>query len=137
MENCPGVLSGGLWVDGPTSTLLCEVMRLATREAHRNGARLDPRLIALAKAADTVARQWKAGVAERPRNTGTPHGDTPASIGLVRSADAARVLGIGTRAVRGLAERGTLPGYKDGNGWRFVLADVVHLADQREERMHA
>ena len=132
MEN-GGVLYGGLWVDGPTSTLLCEVMRLAAREAHRNGVRLDPRLIALAKAADIVARQWKATTEEGLRNTGIPHEEDSVSVGLVRSADAARVLGISTRAVRGLAERGTLPGFKDGKAWRFVLADVLLLANEREE----
>ena len=133
-EEGPFVLSGGVWIDGSTSALLCEVMRIAAREAHRNGVQLDPRLIALAKEAESAAHHWKADAAERLRNTGIPQEESPASIGLVRSAQTARVLGISTRAVRGLAERGTLPGFKQGKDWRFVLADVVHFAQEREER---
>lgn len=137
-DDGPWVLTGGMWVDGATSVLICEALRVTFLELRRNADRPHPRLLALAKAADTVARQWNAEVAEHLNSVsgtpGIPQLEDAASIGLVRSADVARVLGISTRAVRGLAHRGTLPGYKDGTGWRFVLADVVQLADQREER---
>lgn len=60
----PWVLTGGLWVDGATSVLLCEALRITFRELRRNADYPHPRLLALAKAADTVALQWNAEAAE-------------------------------------------------------------------------
>ena len=43
-------------------------------------------------------------------------------------------LGVGSRAVRGLAERRTLPGRKVAGEWRFDRADVERLAARRAQR---
>lgn len=61
----------------------------------------------------------------------TPHADQ------LDASDAASQLGVGPRAIRYLAERGTLPGRKVGGGWRFDKADIDNLAERRARRRSA
>lgn len=131
----PAVLSGGLWVDGATASLLYDALRLVFRDVRsRDGAPPHPHLVELARAAGAVARQWAATSAEDVRNSGMPEIEPADNVAIVRTAKVAELLGISTRAVRGLAERQTLPGAKDGKGWRFALVDVVAATETREER---
>jgi len=69
-------------------------------------------------------------MSHRPDRDRTPTGvrlDTDRTA--VTIAEAARVLGLSTDAVRKRLQRGTLAGAKIGDGWRVFLDDAVPDAD--------
>ncbi len=134
MSERPHVLPEGLWVDPATASLLVDALRVAFREVERrDGLGPNPRLVELARAAEEVSRRWAA---ERQRNIGAPLAGAERRMPSVSlsTADAAARLGIGERAMRGLAQRGTVPAIRAGRRLRFALADVEDAAAERRAR---
>jgi len=124
------VPAGVTLVDGPTAALAANALALAIHTIeHRDGCPVDPRLKALQATFRQAGEEWCEARTFRSRNIGIPDEGAPVMVGVDMTTEAAaELLGSSTRAVRGLAQRGTLPGRKVGGSWLFERADVVaHL----------
>ncbi len=127
--------SGPVWVVSPrVAHHLANVLSRALADAVKRGYRPDPDVIRsigeCQKVADIyAARSGTCGTSDVPPDT------APATIcadeGEMDARGAAVVLGVGERAIRGLAGRGSLPGNRGPGGWRFLKVDVEKLAAAR------
>ena len=65
-----------------------------------------------------------------------PHGIPPVDgermMRFLSAVGVAKRLGVSARAVRGLAQRGALPGERTPAGWRFDPVDVEEYLERRE-----
>jgi len=144
---------GGLIVPGPVlvidaDTAAAVVDLLCLEVAHRRlfgrDAVADNALAAMVALARTAERfcsdREEVCSADVPAPCGDGGGGGRCQVMTTATADEVDVtttaaqLGVGPRAVRSLAGRRTLPGWKVGGRWRFARADVDVLADRRAQR---
>lgn len=136
-------------LDADTAAAVVELVGLDV--AHRRLLGRDPiadealaAIVALARTAErkpsVSGGMCAAGVPTPCRAEGSGAGSTPMVTAAAAELDVsgvASVLGVGIRAVRGLAERRTLPGWKVAGEWRFARVDVERLAARRAQRRGA
>ncbi len=122
-------------VTGRVARMLTPVLVSALRKARDEGQSLDVELVATVKHLEDAGEAFAAARAAVQRSAagtlGIPPYDPPVTMALMSTADVAQRLGCGTRNVRALAERGTLPGRRVGSVWSFDPADVEHYLERR------
>lgn len=122
-------------VSGRVARMFTPVLVAAIRKARDAGQYLDVELVATVRHLEEAGEAFVAarGAVERSAvgMSGIPPGDESATMSMMSTTDVARRLGCGTRNVRALAERGTLPGRRVGSVWSFEAADVEDYLERK------
>jgi excisionase family DNA binding protein len=121
----------------------CHVGRMATagrllrQQARRDGTRLPPEVEALLDNFEFRHRAARARALDRlAESDGVPLGTSERSdedqVFTLTVVDVAQILGCSRRNVTALASRGSLPGARRSEGWRFAPGDVHAFQVHRE-----
>ncbi|OFQ35886.1 hypothetical protein HMPREF2943_10500 [Corynebacterium sp. HMSC072D12] len=119
----PFFISGDFMILGYSDARRLSTAVLAAADlAQRHGANLNPKILHLAAQIHSAT-----GHSEPVR----PTFEDTAEYEQITTASAAEILGCSERNVRRLAQRGRLPGVRNGKPWYFNREDVEAYRDYR------
>ena len=109
--------------------VLTETQAALAKHGIRRSPRADAFIDRLRRVCAPVTRQEHSAGATDPAQGDESH--DPRRHDLLDSAEAGRILGIGSDGVRALCRRGSLPAYRAGGRWLILAEDVVRRAERR------
>jgi excisionase family DNA binding protein len=125
----------GVLLDRDDAAYLCEALELLAQLLPSQQSRPSPRLVAvtakLRRAADAAADPGPKSAANGRESASQSNSRDDAPYAVISTAEAARVIGCGTRNVRDLARRGRLRARRAGGRWNI---DAMAVAERIERR---
>lgn len=109
--------------------VLTETQTALAKHGIRRSPRADAFIDRLRRVSTPPTRQGHSVDAPDPAQGSESH--HPRRHDLLDSAEAGRILGIGSDGVRALCRRGSLPAYRAGGRWLLLAEDVVRRAERR------